>query len=50
LPNEVAHWSLTSLREKLVKIGARIVRHERFVVFQLPECEAERAKVAAPKT
>ena len=29
LPNEVARWSLTTLREKLVKIGARIVRHGR---------------------
>ena len=27
LPNEVAQWSLTTLREKLVKIGARIGRH-----------------------
>ena len=27
MPDEVAHWSLTTLREKLVKIGARIVRH-----------------------
>jgi hypothetical protein len=26
LPEEVEHWSLTTLREKLVKIGARIVR------------------------
>ena len=37
LPDEVAHWSLTTLREKLVKIGARIVRHGRYVVFQLAE-------------
>jgi hypothetical protein len=29
LPNEVEQWSLTTLREKLVKIGARIVRHGR---------------------
>ena len=29
LPNAVKHWSLTSLREKLVKIGARIVGHGR---------------------
>jgi hypothetical protein len=29
LPNEVEHWSLTTLRQKLVKIGARIVRHGR---------------------
>ena len=27
LPTAVAHWSLTSLREKLVKIGAKIVTH-----------------------
>jgi hypothetical protein len=37
LPNEVAQWSLSTLREKLVKIGARIVRHGRYVVFQLAE-------------
>jgi hypothetical protein len=29
LPQEVAHWSLTTVREKLVKMGARIVRHSR---------------------
>jgi Transposase DDE domain group 1 len=43
LPEEVAQWSLTTLREKLVKIGARIVRHGRYVVFQL-------AEVAVPRT
>jgi hypothetical protein len=31
LPEEVERWSLTTLREKLVKIGARIVRHGRYV-------------------
>ncbi len=29
LPQEVEHWSLTALREKLVKIGAKVVRHGR---------------------
>ncbi len=29
LPQEVEHWSLTTLREKLVKIGAKVVRHGR---------------------
>ena len=43
LPNEVAQWSLTTLREKLVKIGARIVHHARYLVFQL-------AEVAVPRT
>src|SRR3954451_11189759 len=37
LPDEVAKWSLTILREKLVKIGARIVRRGRYLVFQLAE-------------
>ena len=26
LPEEVEHWSLTTIREKLVKIGAKVVR------------------------
>jgi hypothetical protein len=36
-PKEVEHWSLTTLREKLVKIGAKVVRHGRYVTFQLAE-------------
>jgi hypothetical protein len=47
LPNEVAQWSLTSLREKLVKVGARIVRHGRYLVFQLAEVAVPRALFAA---
>ena len=46
LPNEVAQWSLTTLREKLVKIGARIVRHGRYVVFQLAEVAVPRVLFA----
>jgi Transposase DDE domain group 1 len=34
LPERVEHWSRTTLREKLVKIGARIVRHGHYVVLQ----------------
>ncbi len=30
-------WSLTTLREKLVKIGAKVVSHGRDVTFQLAE-------------
>ncbi len=33
LPKEVAHWSMTTLREKLVKIGANAVRHGRYVTL-----------------
>ena len=37
LPKDVEHWSLTTLREKLIKIGAKIVRHGRYVTFQMAE-------------
>ncbi len=37
LPQEVEHWSLTTLREKLIKIGAKVARHGRYVTFQLVE-------------
>ena len=47
LPDELAQWSLTTLRAKLVKIGARIVRHGRYVVFQLAEVAVPRALFAA---
>ncbi len=46
LPDAVAQWSLTTLREKLVKVGARIVRHGRYVVFQLAEVAVPRALFA----
>ncbi len=42
LPEEIEHWSLTTLREKLVKIGAKVVSYGRYVTFQL-------AEVAVPK-
>ena len=42
LPKEVEHWSLTTLREKLVKIGAKIVRHGRYVTFQMAEVAVPR--------
>jgi hypothetical protein len=37
LPQSVKHWSLTTLREKLVKIGAKVVTHARYVTFQMAE-------------
>ena len=42
LPEEVAQWSLTTLRAKLVKIGAKVVRHGRYVAFQLAEVAVPR--------
>jgi len=37
LPGSVRHWSLTTLREKLIKSGAKVVRHARYVTFQMAE-------------
>jgi hypothetical protein len=38
----VEHWSLTTLREKLLKIGAKVVRRGRYVTFQLAEVAVPR--------
>ena len=43
LPKSVKTWSLRTLREKLIKIGAKVVRHSRYVVFQM-------AEVVVPRT
>ncbi len=37
LPRSVKQWSLTTLREKLIKIGAKVVTHARYVTFQMAE-------------
>ena len=37
LPKSIKDWSLRTMREKLVKIGAKVVRHARYVTFQLAE-------------
>src|SRR5262249_38326982 len=37
LPGEVERWSLTSLREKVVKIGAKVIAHARYAIFQMAE-------------
>ena len=42
LPREVKHWSLTTLREKIVKIGAKVTRHSKYVTFQLAEVAVTR--------
>jgi len=38
----VKEWSLRTLREKLIKMGAKVVFHSRYIIFQM-------AEVAAPK-
>jgi hypothetical protein len=42
LPRSVKHWSLTTLREKLIKIGAKVVTHARYVIFQMAEVAVPR--------
>jgi len=47
LPREVKHWSLTTLLEKLIKIGAKVVSHSKALTFQLAEVAVPRALFAA---
>ena len=42
-PEPIKDWSLTSLKEKLIKIGAKVVTHGRYIAFQM-------AEVAVPRT
>jgi hypothetical protein len=35
VPKTAELWSLTSLREKLIKIGAKVISHGRYVTFQM---------------
>ena len=47
MPKSVQHWSLTTLREKLIKIGAKVVTHSRHVIFQMAEVAVPRELFAA---
>jgi hypothetical protein len=42
MPEPINNWSLTSLKEELIKIGAKVVSHGRYVAFQM-------AQVAMPR-
>src|SRR6185503_15282048 len=42
LPDEVEQWSLTTLRERVVKIGAKVIAHARSTVFQMAEVAVPR--------
>ena len=37
LPDSVRQWSLRSIQVKLIKIGAKVVRRARQVIFQMAE-------------
>ena len=43
LPESIKRWSLTSVQTRLIKTGARLVRHARRLVFQLAEVMVTRA-------
>ena len=46
LPKPIKGWTLTTLREKLVKIGAKVVAHAKYLTFQLAEVAVPRKLVA----
>jgi hypothetical protein len=45
-PDHIETWSLTSLRERLIKTGTRLVRHARYAIFQFAEATLPRAVFA----
>lgn len=46
LPGEMAAWSLTSLKDRVIKVGARLVKHARRLVFQMAEVSLTRGMLA----
>ena len=43
LPKKIRDWSLRTLQVKLIKIGAKVVRHSRYVIFQMAEVMVSRS-------
>jgi hypothetical protein len=46
MPKTAQPWSLTGLREKLIKIGAKVVNHGRYVTFPMAEVAVSRQMFA----
>ena len=42
LPKPIRGWTLTTLLEKLIKIGAKVVRHSKCLLFQMAEVAVPR--------
>ena len=42
LPKQIKDWSLRTMRERLIKIGAKVVSHARYVTFQMAEVLASK--------
>ena len=60
-PEPIKDWSLSSLKEKLIKIGAKVISHGRSIAFQMAEvaqatvpgdfaADCRAAAEAAPRT
>ncbi len=47
LPKAVKHWTLTTLREKLVTMGAKVATHARYVMYRMAEAAVPREVFAA---
>jgi Transposase DDE domain group 1 len=47
LPKPIQGWTLTTRREKLIRIGAKVVSHAKQLVFQSAEAAAPRQLFAA---
>jgi hypothetical protein len=43
LPKSINDWSLRTMREKLVKIGAKVASRARYVTFQMAEVLVSRS-------
>jgi hypothetical protein len=47
LPKSVRHWTMTTLREKVTKIDAKVVCHTRYIIFQMAKVAVSRALFVA---
>jgi hypothetical protein len=47
LPKRIGHWSLTSLQQRLVKTGGRLVKHARYYWLLLAESHLTRRLFAS---
>ena len=47
VPKSTRQWTLTTLRDKLIKIGAKVTRHSKYVTFRLAEVAVTRDLFAA---
>lgn len=45
-PEPMKDWTLTTLKEKLIKIGAKVIAHARYVAFQMAEVAVSKNQFA----